>query len=140
MLTIPVKSKDLCGVTQAAIEISFEIIYESQYQSPAGIPTSLIKKLAKKRCLPGARTRNDKLLTTRRCKNAFHGIAEFFFYAVWHVLRHRCAAILEARLTFQFKILAPLRISIVQRSRAISPGSPAPSRTLPAWGHKAHAC
>src|SRR5262249_5406653 len=91
MLTIPVKSKDLCGVTQAAIEIGFEVIYESQYQSPAGIPTSLIKKLAKKRCLPGARTRNDKLLTARRCKNAFHRIAEFFFYAVCHdgVLRHR---------------------------------------------------
>jgi hypothetical protein len=35
MLTVPMKSKDLCGVAQAAIEIGFEIVDEREYEPPA---------------------------------------------------------------------------------------------------------
>jgi hypothetical protein len=84
MLTVPMKSEDLCGVAQAAIEIGFEIVDESEYEPPARVSVGLIEKLSKKRCLPCAGTSNNKLLAALRRENAFHSIAEFLLYAIRH--------------------------------------------------------
>jgi hypothetical protein len=47
MLTVSVKSKDLRGVAQAAIEIGFEVVDKCEYHPPTRIPPGLVEKLSK---------------------------------------------------------------------------------------------